>query len=114
MSINAQVLAVAGRWIGTPYRHQGAVKGVGSDCLGLIRGIWRELYGQEPEAVPGYAPDWAERGGEERLLAAAGRHFLAVASFEESLPGDLVLFRFRPQNGSVDGSQKDQLRLILG
>ncbi|MBB5274230.1 NlpC/P60 family putative phage cell wall peptidase [Rhizobium rosettiformans] len=96
MSINAQVLAVAGMWIGTPYRHQGAVKGVGCDCLGLVRGIWRELYGQEPEAVPAYAPDWAERGGEERLLAAAARHFLSVPSFAESRPGDLVLFRFRP------------------
>lgn len=96
MLVNAQVLAIAGRWIGTPYRHQGAVKGVGCDCLGLVRGIWRELYGAEPEAVPAYAPDWAERAGEERLMAAAGRHFLAVPSFDESLPGDLVLFRFRP------------------
>lgn len=96
MSINAQVLALAGTWIGTPYRHQGALKGVGCDCLGLIRGIWRELYGTEPEAVPAYAPDWAERGGEERLLAAAGRHFLSVPSFAQSQPGDMVLFRFRP------------------
>lgn len=96
MSINAEVLALAGTWIGTPYRHQGAMKGVGCDCLGLIRGIWRELYGVEPEAVPAYAPDWAERAGEERLLAAAGRHFLSVPSFAESRPGDLVLFRFRP------------------
>eukprot|EP01032_Pedospumella_encystans_P000313 gene313-351_t len=95
MSVNAQVLAIAGRWIGTPYRHQGAVKGVGCDCLGLVRGIWRELYGAEPEAVPAYAPDWAERAGEERLMAAAGRHFVNVPSFDESLPGDLVLFRFR-------------------
>ncbi|NBB51022.1 peptidase [Rhizobium sp. CRIBSB] len=96
MSVNADVLAIARTWIGTPYRHQGAVKGVGCDCLGLVRGIWRELYGAEPEAVPAYAPDWAERAGEERLMAAAGRHFLAVPLFEESLPGDLVLFRFRP------------------
>jgi NlpC/P60 family putative phage cell wall peptidase len=96
MSVNTDVLAIAGSWIGTPYRHQGAVKGVGCDCLGLVRGIWRELYGAEPEVVPPYAADWAERAGEERLMAAAGRHFLAVASFEDSLPGDLVLFRFRP------------------
>ncbi|MDQ0423150.1 NlpC/P60 family putative phage cell wall peptidase [Peteryoungia aggregata LMG 23059] len=96
MSVNAQVLAIAGCWIGTPYRHQGAVKGVGCDCLGLVRGIWRELYGREPEAVPAYASDWAERAGEERLLAAADRHFRIVPSREESLPGDLVLFRFRP------------------
>lgn len=96
MSVNADVLAIARTWIGTPYRHQGAVKGVGCDCLGLVRGIWRELYGEEPEAVPAYQPDWAERAGEERLMAAAGRHFLAVPAFEESLPGDLLLFRFRP------------------
>lgn len=96
MSVNAQVLAIAGTWISTPYRHQGAVKGVGCDCLGLVRGIWRELYGAEPEAVPAYQPDWAERAGEERLMLAADRHFLPVASLAESLPGDLVLFRFRP------------------
>lgn len=96
MSVNADVLAIARTWIGTPYRHQGAVKGVGCDCLGLVRGIWRELYGAEPEAVPAYAADWAERAGEERLMAAAGRHFFCVPSFAESLPGDLVLFRFRP------------------
>lgn len=96
MSINIDVLAIARTWVGTPYRHQGAVKGVGCDCLGLIRGIWRELYGGEPEAVPAYAPDWAERAGEERLIAAAERHFEVVRSFEQSRPGDLVLFRFRP------------------
>ncbi|MFN3720805.1 MAG: NlpC/P60 family protein [Rhizobium rhizophilum] len=96
MSVNARVLAIAGTWIGTPYRHQGAVKGVGCDCLGLVRGIWREVYGAEPEAVPAYAPDWAERAGEERLLAAAERHFVGVSALEKSLPGDLVLFRFRP------------------
>ena len=96
MSVNARVLAIAGTWIGTPYRHQGSVKGVGCDCLGLVRGIWRELYGAEPQAVPAYAPDWAERAGEERLMAAARQHFVDVPSFEESLPGDLVLFRFRP------------------
>jgi NlpC/P60 family putative phage cell wall peptidase len=96
MSVNAEVLAIARTWIGTPYRHQGAVRGVGCDCLGLIRGIWRELYGQEPEPVPAYAPDWAERAGEERLVRAAERHFSSVPSFAESVSGDLVLFRFRP------------------
>ena len=29
------------RWIGTPYRHQASLKGVGCDCLGLVRGVWR-------------------------------------------------------------------------
>jgi len=56
-----KVLALAEPWIGTPYRHQASLRGVGCDCLGLIRGVWRELYGSEPELPPPYAPDWAER-----------------------------------------------------
>ncbi|KAB2949447.1 MAG: hypothetical protein F9K19_23780, partial [Rhizobiaceae bacterium] len=48
-----RVLEAAIGWIGTPYRHQASRKGVGCDCLGLVRGIWRELYGSEPEA-PGH------------------------------------------------------------
>ncbi|EHS52920.1 phage cell wall peptidase, NlpC/P60 family [Rhizobium sp. PDO1-076] len=96
MTINARVLGIAEQWIGTPYRHQGSAIGVGCDCLGLVRGIWRGLYGREPELVPAYAADWAERSGEERLLEAAARHFRPVASFRQSLPGDLVIFRFRP------------------
>ena len=78
--------------IGTPYRHQGSRRGIGCDCLGLVRGVWRELYGGEPETPAPYAPDWAERCGEERLLAAAGRYFLPVDAMEA---GDLMIFRWR-------------------
>jgi len=96
MSDTAQkVLALAESWIGTPYRHQASLLGVGCDCLGLIRGIWRGLYGHEPELPPPYAPDWAERGGEDRLVAAAKRHFLTVPDMEEAQPGDMLLFRWR-------------------
>lgn len=52
------IIAAARSWLGTPYHHQASLKGVGSDCLGLIRGIWRELYGPEPEAMPPYTRDW--------------------------------------------------------
>lgn len=90
-----KVLALAQGWLGTPYRHQASLRGVGCDCLGLVRGIWRELYGAEPELLPPYAPDWAERGGEDRLMAAAKRHFLAVPDRDEARPGDLLLFRWR-------------------
>lgn len=93
--IGGKVLALAQGWIGTPYRHQASLKGVGCDCLGLVRGIWRELYGAEPELLPPYAPDWAERGGEDRLMGAAKRHFLPLPGMEQAQPGDLLLFRWR-------------------
>ncbi len=88
------VVAAAIGWIGTPYRHQASLKGVGSDCLGLVRGVWREVYGAEPEAVPAYTPDWAEAAGSETLATAAGRHMTALA-IDAARPGDLLLFRWR-------------------
>ena len=88
------IVAEARAWIGTPYRHQASLKGVGCDCLGLVRGVWRAVLGTEPEAVPAYAPDWAEATNSEALADAAARHLVAIAS-ADVLPGDLMLFRWR-------------------
>jgi NlpC/P60 family putative phage cell wall peptidase len=87
-------LASARSFIGTPYRHQGSRRGVGCDCLGLVRGVWRDLYGSEPETPGPYTPDWAERADGEPLIEAATRHLLPLDR-AEALPGDLVLFRWR-------------------
>ncbi|MEM8790808.1 MAG: NlpC/P60 family protein [Pseudomonadota bacterium] len=88
----ADPVAIAQSWLGTPYRHQASCKGAGADCLGLIRGIWRELYGAEPEMPPAYTPDWGEARGDEILMAAALRHLKPV---ERAKPGDVLLFRMR-------------------
>jgi NlpC/P60 family putative phage cell wall peptidase len=88
------IVAEARTWIGTPYRHQASLKGVGCDCLGLVRGIWRNCIGDEPETPPPYAPDWAEAKGDETLVAAALRHLVPVAR-DDFMPGDVLLFRWR-------------------
>jgi NlpC/P60 family putative phage cell wall peptidase len=90
----ALVVARARDWIGTPYRHQASCRGAGTDCLGLLRGVWRELLGPEPEAVPGYTPDWSEPSRSEDLLAAAGRHLLPVPR-DAAREGDVLLLRMR-------------------
>jgi len=89
----ARIVAAARAWIGTPYQHQASVRGVGADCLGLVRGLWRELVGPEPEPLPPYAPDWSERGGEEALSQAFQRWFARV-DVAQAAPGDALLFRF--------------------
>lgn len=86
------ILDEARDWIGTPYQHQASVKGAGADCLGLVRGVWRALYGEEPEPTPAYTPDWAERAGAETLLYAARRHLLEIP-LRDAAPGDVLLFR---------------------
>lgn len=90
-----EVVRLARGWIGTPYHHQASAKGIGADCLGLVRGVWRELYGQEAEAPPGYSRDWGEAAGRETLLEAARRHLVEVQS-GAAQPGDVVMFRLRP------------------
>lgn len=42
MTTRADIVACARTWLGTPYRHQGSVRGVGADCSGLLRGVARE------------------------------------------------------------------------
>ncbi|MEM6899456.1 MAG: NlpC/P60 family protein [Pseudomonadota bacterium] len=86
------IVASARSWLGTPYQHQASLKGVGTDCLGLLRGVWRELLGAEPELPPPYTPDWAESLGQDTLMEAARAHLVEVPIGEASV-GDVLLFR---------------------
>ena len=87
------IVTAARKWLGTPYRHQASLRGVGCDCLGLVRGLWRELVGLEPEPMRPYSPDWAEAGGGETLLELGDRYFERVAS-RAWRKGDVLVFRF--------------------
>lgn len=43
MPTRDQVIAEARTWIGTPWGHQGRLKGVGTDCGGVILGVGKAL-----------------------------------------------------------------------
>ena len=88
------IVAEARCWIGTPYRHQASLKGVGCDCLGLVMGVWRAFYGELPEQPPPYAPDWAEAGSGESLADAAVRHLVPRTNGNIEA-GDVLIFRWR-------------------
>jgi NlpC/P60 family putative phage cell wall peptidase len=85
------IISAARGWIGTPYRHQASLRGVGCDCLGLLRGVWRDCFGAEPEIPPPYAPDWSVAGAES-LRDGLARH-LAALPLAALAPGDVALFR---------------------
>jgi len=88
-----RVVAAARRWLGTPYHHQASVLGVGCDCLGLVRGVYRELMGAEPERPPAYGPDWAEASGLETLAEAARRHLTEIDP-RDAVTGNVLLFAY--------------------
>lgn len=92
--LRTRIIAETRAWIGTPYRHQASLKGIGCDCLGLVRGVWRELLGPEPELPPAYSADWAEASGQETLAEAAARHLVPI-EISSACAGDVLLFRWR-------------------
>ena len=90
------IIIEARSWMGTPYRHQGRMKGIGADCAGIVIGIANAL---------GLAH--CDRRGYSRL---PGTEFqlevsrqLVPIPFQELLPGDLLTFAFRshPQHIAI-------------
>ncbi len=112
MTARAALLAEARTWIGTPYQHQASAKGVGCDCLGLVRGVWRVFYGAEPEVAPPYTPDWAERSGEETLLLAA-RRYLNETDIATAAPGDVLLFRMNASAPAKHAAILDEEEVLI-
>jgi NlpC/P60 family putative phage cell wall peptidase len=92
--LGLKVVAEARRWIGTAYRHQASTMGSGTDCLGLIRGVWRSVIGAEPVKLPPYSMDWCEASGDEALMCAADIHLIKKPDLSLSV-GDVILFRIR-------------------
>lgn len=94
----AAVIAHARACLGTRFRHQGRLPGVGLDCVGLIVHVVRAMgigdydyihYGRLPYG-----------GTLEHHLGKAG---LTVIDQAQALPGDVLLFKFdaAPQHVAI-------------
>jgi NlpC/P60 family putative phage cell wall peptidase len=95
MTGREEIVAAARGWIGTPYRHQGRLKGVGCDCLGLLIGVFREASGGGAVGpIPPYTRDWAEAAGRETLREGLLRVLTEIRP-AEARAGDVLLFRWR-------------------
>lgn len=90
------VIAEARTWLGTPFRHQGRIKGRGADCIGFPWGVARDLNLlpdidlDSPKVKPylgyGKAPV------PSKFLGALAEHLVRI-EFADVLPADLILFR---------------------
>ena len=77
--------------IGAPIADQASLKGVGADCLGLLRGVWRGVIGAEREVPP-----YGDHERDELLLEAARRNLSARSEPLQFRDGDVLLFRWQP------------------
>lgn len=93
MTVNAAVIAAhAAAWAGTPFRRRAALRGVGADCVGLVRGILAEV-SDVAVTPPPFVADWP--ASPESLIADAGDRYLAAPFSHVGPPrlGEVVAFR---------------------
>ena len=91
MPLTDEIVGAARAWLGTPYRHRSSMRGAGCDCLGLLRGVWRALYGYEQADVPPYGRNPRDPWHAHAMEAAAERYLERSAA--EPRAGQVVLFR---------------------
>jgi len=85
----ARVCAVARTFIGTPYHHNGCLKGVGVDCATLLVLVYREA-GFTITDPPPYPPQFFMHRDRERYLEEIDRYCRRV---DAPAPGDIVVYR---------------------
>lgn len=90
----ARVVAEALTWTGTPWHHQGRVKGAGVDCGMFLAEVF-ERAGVIPHVDPGdYPPDWNLHRSEERYLGWVEKFAQRLPEGAAPRPGDIALFKF--------------------
>ena len=89
-----RIVAVARRWIGTPFHHQAALRKVGCDCLGLVRGVWLELGGTAPHENMDYDRYWCHRSGPNLLIQGLSA-YLRPVPIDDIEHGDVIACAMR-------------------
>ena len=92
MTAEIDVVKTARGWLGTPYLHQSSVKQVGCDCLGLVVGVYQELFDNPKIKLPPYTANWRDRAYEAELMAIAEDHLSEDTQICME-PGRIALFQ---------------------
>jgi len=95
MPTRAQICAEALSWAGTPYHHGAALKGVGCDCIGFVRGVAAALGCLPPQwTCPVYSSEWHVHQHHDLLVATCEAAGCVRLTLEQAQPGDFLLLQF--------------------
>jgi NlpC/P60 family putative phage cell wall peptidase len=89
----SEIVADARTWIGTKWQHQAGMKGIATDCIGLIKGVYEDMSGNKVTEQVNYASTWHLFKKEEVLYSAVKNYATEILS-DARLPGDIILFAF--------------------
>jgi NlpC/P60 family putative phage cell wall peptidase len=95
MPSRGEIVTEARSWMGTKFHHQASLKGVGCDCIGLVRGVARGVGFRDPFTT-GEAIQFAGYGRtpEPKRLLEACERFLQRIAIDAAIAGDILLLRF--------------------
>lgn len=104
MTTRAHIVEAARAWLGTPFHHQASLKGVGCDCIGLVRGV-----AVEQGCVPAdfSLPAYARTPDGDQLIELADQHMQRIERTAMQ-PGDVVAVAFDvdPQHFGILGDYR--------
>ncbi len=104
MTPEAVIIAARG-YLGTPWKHQARVKGVGVDCIGLLVGAFNEAGTPIKDCI-----DYGKNPNPRRFLAHLARQFRRISGANQldvhadpsawmaEQPGDVLVFQFQGPN----------------
>lgn len=104
MTTRADIVAEAREWIGTPWLHQARLKGVGTDCIGLVGGVALALGlpgAQEWDADP--ALHCYGRTPDPRVLLGGCNRFMDRIALDDVREADVLIMSFErnPQHFAI-------------
>jgi cell wall-associated NlpC family hydrolase len=87
-----QIVAEAKTWLGTPFHHQGRVKGAGVDCVMLLLEVYAATGIIKPYDPGFYPHDWHYHRSDEKYLEGMLKFASEIPGPPQ--PGDVALFKF--------------------
>jgi len=87
-----EIVAEALEWVGTPFRWQASLKGVGADCKGFVWGVARNCGLSEAESLYARMADYSVHVPTALLLKGLRETLTQV---REPEPGDVPLMNLR-------------------
>jgi cell wall-associated NlpC family hydrolase len=111
----SKIVAQARTWLGTPFKHQGRLKGVGVDCLGLIICTLAELEisftGKNISEID--EKNYSMLPSGERLQNKLNQYAQAITN-SQIMAGDILLMQFsgEPQHLAFATNHPNGLGLI--
>ena len=91
MGNREEIVSEARKWLGTPFRTKGRIRGRGVDCVGLPLCVMRDL-GLADWTNEEWARVYPDQPMTDMVLEIC-RARLGEKAFEDRLPGDLLVFR---------------------